>query len=374
MLQAIVEGHTGTMGAVDTDLHYLVLNRSVRAQLRQMYGRDYQPGDSVADGMSEEMAAASEAVWKRALAGETFLLEAAFGDQANHVYESTFYPLRDADGKIFGAAGWGRAVTEREQAYRDLTVENEELEAFAGMVAHDLRQPLAAVGGAVEIIDEVLEKDPAIARALLARIKAIITRTDDDIADLLDYARATGERLERSHVDLCKLTTSLLIEVSDTEIVEVADLPTLFVSEPLFAVALRNLLANSVKFAVAEHGGDASDPALVQVSAEHDTDGWWIHVDDNGPGIPESIRESVFDVGTTFHRDVRGTGMGLSAVDRVLRRHGGHATVTDSPLGGARVSAYVPHPPECAGRSAPGRASAPGAAGAETRCGWGGKD
>jgi signal transduction histidine kinase len=71
-----------------------------------------------------------------------------------------------------------------------------------------------------------------------------------------------------------------------------------------------------------------------------------VHVDDDGPGIPEADRERVFNpftrLETSRNRKYGGYGLGLAIVDRVVKWHGGHVIVSDSPLGGARFTIRWP--------------------------------
>ena len=97
-----------------------------------------------------------------------------------------------------------------------------------------------------------------------------------------------------------------------------------------------NAIANAVK-----HGGATQ----VQLSAITSRDGVEIAVDDNGTGVPESERQSVFSRfarGSTASRS--GSGLGLALVAQQADIHGGTATLEDSPLGGARLVLRLPPP------------------------------
>jgi two-component system sensor histidine kinase PrrB len=97
-----------------------------------------------------------------------------------------------------------------------------------------------------------------------------------------------------------------------------------------------NAIANAVK-----HGG----ATRVQLSAVSSRDGVQIAVDDNGTGVPESERVSVFGRfarGSTASRS--GSGLGLALVAQQADIHGGTAALEDSPLGGARLVLRLPAP------------------------------
>jgi signal transduction histidine kinase len=108
------------------------------------------------------------------------------------------------------------------------------------------------------------------------------------------------------------------------------------VDRPLAARAVRNLLANAQRHAASR----------VEVSVVADDDRVWVHVDDDGAGVPEEQRTAMF---TRFARldearstDRGGSGLGLAIVASVAIAHRGGVEAGDSPLGGARVSMWFP--------------------------------
>jgi signal transduction histidine kinase len=103
----------------------------------------------------------------------------------------------------------------------------------------------------------------------------------------------------------------------------------------LFRRALHNLIRNAAQ-AVASRGADGK----IVVRAAALTDGWRITVDDNGPGIPEELRRSIFDPYTTTKSG--GTGLGLAIVKKIIMEHHGRIEATTSPEGGARLCVELP--------------------------------
>jgi signal transduction histidine kinase len=115
---------------------------------------------------------------------------------------------------------------------------------------------------------------------------------------------------------------------------------SLAVDRPLVERAVRNLLANARRHR----------RAVVQASVERAPGRVWIHVDDDGAGIDPALRAHVFrrfarlDAARTA--DGGGAGLGLSIVASVAAAHGGAVEVAESPLGGARLSMWLPDPPQ----------------------------
>jgi len=206
---------------------------------------------------------------------------------------------------------------EREEALRD---QKERLDQFADILAHDIRNPLTVAQGYVELARED-DDTPE-----LERVGDALDRIDHLVDDVLALSKA-GRIVGRSEsVDLPAL-------VEDAwETTETRD-ATLHVEDGLGAITadrsrVSELFENLFRNAV-EHGGDAVDVRVGPLGT-----GTGFYVADDGPGIDESIRESVVDHG--FSTDVDGTGYGLSIVQQIAAGHGWELTITDGPEGGAR--------------------------------------
>lgn len=235
-------------------------------------------------------------------------------------------------------------VLELRRLTRELAQSNEELETFAGRVSHDLRNPLTALTGFIELAADSPEmaNAPRAAHAL-ARADAAAGRMGAMIAELLDFARLSGARPEWSDVAMEEVARAVLDDL-DADLVAararvLVDAPvTLRGSQTLLRALLQNLVANSVKF-----GRAAGVDPQVEVRAQRFSGGWRITVDDNGPGIPPQSREQVFDLmDRGAAQGVPGLGIGLSTCRRVVEAHGGRIGVGDSPLGGARIWVVLP--------------------------------
>ena len=235
-------------------------------------------------------------------------------------------------------------VLELRRTTRELEQSNEQLERFAGQISHDLRNPLTAVSGFIEIAADSPEVAgaPDVAAALF-RADAAATRMGTMIADLLDYARLGGARPRHDTVSLPALLAEVLDDLDQVVIATGAtvnvDADADINGDPtLLHVLFQNLIANAVKFTHAA----GFDPQ-VDVRA-HALDGnWRITVDDNGPGVPAGERERVFGLmerGTDEHAP--GLGIGLSTCRRIVEVHGGTMGIGESPLGGASIWIVLP--------------------------------
>ena len=205
----------------------------------------------------------------------------------------------------------------------ELTAVNRELESFSYSVSHDLRAPLRAIVGFVQILEEdhAASLDPE-ARRALERVKANATRMGQLIDDLLTFARIGRTPLTRQRVDLNHLART----VAD-EAIAAADHPVELVVEPLppcegepvlLKQVLANLISNAVKFTA------RTERATVTIGATTDGETTYF-VRDNGAGFDERFAEKLFGVFQRLHRTVEfeGTGVGLAIVQRIINRHGG---------------------------------------------------
>ena len=209
---------------------------------------------------------------------------------------------------------------------------------FTSDAAHELRTPLMALQGEVELLTsgvqsadtEVLTRLDTLCRRLGARIDDLV------LLSTLDEARPI-ERRPMSLLDITRDEASAMggdIAVDGTDIEVLLD-------ASLVARAARNLLANAQR-----HAG-----TVVQASVTVDDDRLWLHVDDDGPGIDPAHRDDLFrrfsrlDEARTTDRG--GSGLGLAIVASVATAHDGGVTIDRSPLSGARVSMWfpLPHPP-----------------------------
>jgi signal transduction histidine kinase len=234
-------------------------------------------------------------------------------------------------------------IARRELTEARLREREAELEAFAGVAAHDLKAPLTAIAGYTEILteDHADAFDPT-TRRYMERMAAATRRMRTLIDDLLTYATARDATLHLQPVALAELVDDVLAVRSATldepPHVEVGPLPTVVADPVLLRQVLDNLIGNAVKYVRPGAG------AYVSVTAEPVADGWRVQVTDRGIGIAEPDRDSVF---ATFHRargseGYPGTGLGLAICKRVVDRHHGSIGVAPNPGGGSRFWFTLP--------------------------------
>jgi signal transduction histidine kinase len=209
-------------------------------------------------------------------------------------------------------------VTERAASERKLHRKNERLDEFASVISHDIRNPLSVALGRIQLLEEETESEHVapIARSL-RRIGAIVS-------DTLTLARHGETVAETESISLTSLVDQCwgTVDVAAATL-RVEDECTIHGDPDRLRHVLENLFNNSVS-----HGGPT---VTVRVGRLGDTG---FYVEDDGPGIPETERETVFEPG---HRSsTGGTGFGLTIVRRIAEAHGWAVVVTESEAGGAR--------------------------------------
>lgn len=249
----------------------------------------------------------------------------SIGDRQFDIQED---PITDPRGTDRGHVFLLRDVTERERRQSELERreaelerQNERLEEFAGVVSHDLRNPLAAATAAVELARDGDNED-ALDRAANAH-----ERMDDLIEGLLSLATAGKSVDEVDHVSLdgtARRVWSRLETADATLSVDGRDVPALADGDRLEQL-LSNLFRNAI-----EHAGE---DVAVRVEIERRDDGLALAVADDGPGVPADQRSEVTERGVSLGG---GTGLGLSIVGDIVEAHGWTLSVEESESGGAR--------------------------------------
>ncbi|WP_153111349.1 ATP-binding protein [Propionivibrio limicola] len=213
---------------------------------------------------------------------------------------------------------------------------------LSSAISHELRTPIARLRFALEMIAETSDREER--ERLWSMMEDDIDELDNLIDSSLTYARFEREQpeLKLKMVDLAPwlenevdsiriLNRNLKLDIS----VSTLALPSMLrveLDQKSMPYAITNLLRNALKYAKSK----------IEVNAEVAGDHVRIHVDDDGIGIPEEERQSVFTAFTRLDRSrdrsTGGYGLGLAIVKQVLEQHGGTVHVDQSPLGGARFT------------------------------------
>ncbi len=247
------------------------------------------------------------------------------------------------------ALGIERELLDEAAAQAKLLQESDRLyTTLLNSISHELRTPIAAIGGAASsLCDPRTLADDQARGTLIQDINDAAERLNRLVENLLDMSRLESGRLALKR-DWCEVGDIIAVAVRSTGpclerrplTLDVApDLPLLRLDFVLIEQVLENLLVNICHYTL------AGTPATIAARRRSSGRDAWVEVEvsDAGPGIPAKERERVFE---KFYRlqgsATGGTGLGLAISRGILEAHGGTLTLDDAPLGGARFTLRLP--------------------------------
>jgi two-component system sensor histidine kinase/response regulator len=212
-----------------------------------------------------------------------------------------------------------------EERTRELEAINADLESFSYSVSHDLRAPLRAIDGFCDIlVTDYGGSIPQEATEYLGKVSAGVARMQRLIDDLLHLARFSRVPLETHEVKMTELARRVIAGIEGQwpdrrVVVELPDLPDCCADGSLLEQVLINLISNAFKFT------STRDESRVVVGAFEEGEEQVYFVRDNGVGFDMKHADRLFGVFQRMHSQAQfaGTGIGLSIVQRIIRRHGG---------------------------------------------------
>lgn len=237
----------------------------------------------------------------------------------------------DAAGQPLRMLGTVQDITERKkheemirQSNEALIKSNSELEQFAYVSSHDLKEPLRRINSFSQLLaHRYKNKLDAEADQIIHRIDESVTRMQNLIDDLLSYSRVGKTDIKPGPIDLNLVMADVLSDLEHAisesgATIEVEKLPVVICNPREIHQVLQNLLSNGIKFR-----GEA--PPKIHVSCRQEGLYWVICVRDNGIGIPQKYQEQVFRVFQRLHgRDkYPGTGIGLAICKKIIEKNGG---------------------------------------------------
>jgi signal transduction histidine kinase len=257
--------------------------------------------------------------------------------------------IGSAGGLLIGSYD-AQTITQARQLQQhrsELQRQNERLDSFASLLAHELRNPLSIV--------QIYHRQAADGDEDAAEtVENALTRIEEMVDVILVIVKGKDADLDREAVDLAAVAKEAWagIEVPDARFVVETD--RVVSADPIH---LRHLLENLFENAV-EHGSTSPRSQTHENAVEHADGGVTVrigdllsgfYVEDDGPGIPEDDRDRVFEAGYTTD----GTGFGLMFVAELAETYDWEYTITDGEDGGARFEftnvndAPTPKAPSC---------------------------
>jgi PAS domain S-box-containing protein len=293
--------------------------------------RIFQSGDQPAQFFAD--------LWDTILAGGEWQGEFSNRKKSGKVYWelASISPIRNAAGEVTHYLKVAEDITARkqvEESLRERTAElqarNEDLDAFAHTVAHDLKNPLSLIIGFADLLEDTCHTLDD--KALVGYVRNIARHSrkmDNIISELLLLAAARQADVDTSVLDMSRIVREArqrlagMIESAGAEILEPSVWPAAWGYGPWIEEVWVNYISNALKY-----GGD---PPRVELGADVPDSGpllvrFWVR--DNGPGLSQAEKEKLFAPFTRLaHVRAEGHGLGLSIVRRIVEKLGGQVGV-----------------------------------------------
>lgn len=267
--------------------------------------------------------------------------------------------IRDEHGKAIRMIGAMQDISERKQTEIELRKLNEalekraielqqsnaELEKFAYIASHDLKEPLRMVSGFLHLLDK--KYSPNLdqgAQEYIAFARDGADRMKELINDLLEYSRLTTAQPDYEYFNACQEIENVLL-IFRNEIPDPASCFTcngklnVYAGKNRFHQLILNLISNAVKY--------RSTPLPeIKVACADTSKEWIFEISDNGIGIDPAYHEKIFEMFTRLHHrsEFSGTGIGLAICKKIIEQHQGTISVNSSPGNGSTFTFTIPKP------------------------------
>jgi len=263
-----------------------------------------------------------------------------------------YQPIKDSSGSVTGILVQGNDVTEHKHMEDTLRASDRRKDEFLAMLAHELRNPLAPILNATELLSRTV-RDGAQTKSIADLIRRQTTQMARLVEDLLDVSRITQGRIElrREAIEVGAVihqaleTVDPLLRERKHQVIVTASYRPLYVNGDMTRMVqcVGNVLTNAAKYT--DPGGH------IRLQIREQDDEVLIDISDDGVGISAELLPRVFDLfvqsDRSLDRSLGGLGIGLAVVKRLIEMHGGHVSAASDGLGkGARFEIRLPRTPE----------------------------
>lgn len=251
--------------------------------------------------------------------------------------------IRNGEDAIIGAHGIVRDITlqleqekQKEELLENLEISNKELNDFAHVVSHDLKSPLRGMSALIswlkEDYEDVLDEG---AQKSFDSLLQKIGKMDRLIEGILQYSSIDRQQVHEKNINLNEVVTDIteMIYVPDRFTITIKDeLPTIKGDRYRLQQLFQNLISNAIKYNDKEKG-------FLSISCKEQKDNWEFELADNGPGIPKSYHDKIFEIFQTINTSKESTGVGLSIVKKIMDLY--HGTIRVSSSEGEGTTFYL---------------------------------
>jgi PAS domain S-box-containing protein len=235
-----------------------------------------------------------------------------------------------------------RAELTLKENVKKLAHSNRELQQFAYISSHDLREPLRIITSFLQLLEhryrDQLDQD---ANDFIDFAVNGAKRMDMMINDLLEYSKITSKKREFSRVDTEKVLDETLMNLKvpieeNNAIITHDPMPTVVGDEKLLVQLFQNLISNGIKY--------RREVPMIHVSSQREKDYQLFSVSDNGIGISNEHLPLIFTIFKRLHtkEEYEGTGIGLSIAQKIVEQHGGKIWAESEPGKGTKFYFTIP--------------------------------
>lgn len=282
------------------------------------------------------------------IAAPIVLVSDVTGEERQLYLDFVYHPIRDADNEITGIFVNGYDVTERVLSEQSLEEQDRRKDEFLAMLAHELRNPLAPIRNASELLKQTTLDDATVHKLgdLVSRQVNQLTRLIDD---LLEVSRISQGRMELQKgpmlldqaIRFAIESTSVGVAEKNLQLIYECDDALLLIDGDYARVAqsLINIIINATKY--------TEDDGRITIRLRQEDKQAVIDVSDTGIGIESQMLEEIFElfrqVDTSIDRSRGGLGIGLSVVRKIIQMHDGTINAQSAGLGkGSLFSITLP--------------------------------
>lgn len=292
-------------------------------------------------------------MWKTIQLGEIWTgeIKNKHKDGSLHWMHTSIVPIRDSNKNISQFLSIRNDITRLKEAEEYLISENrklkflnQEVEQFAYITSHDLKQPLRTLSNCLETLEEEsLHEIGEIGVQCIDFMKGAAARMLNLVDGLLDYSRI-GLIKEKEEINVNSVIQEVLTDLhvlieENNARIEYAELPYINGLRTEIRLLFQNLISNAIKFK------NPDIPAVVQINAVQKNEHIEFSVEDNGIGIPIKYQDKIFQMFQRLHSKAiyEGTGIGLAHCRKIVELHNGKIWVNSTPGEGSSFHFLISH-------------------------------